>query len=235
MIERRLAAAHVFVRDIQHPELDDFDAHHLLRVLRVRAGETVTVSDGRGSWRACAMTSSHCLEPESAEIHIEAPSARSITVAFGITKADKPETVVQKLTEIGVDHIAPVLLERSVVRWDQDKVDRQHDRFLRVVREGAMQSRQVFLPTVHRIAPNLKDLMKGSLMVGQLGSVAGAEPGGEPLVDDLTAIVIGPEGGFSTAELEQFERTVALPGGILRAETAAIAAGVLLAHARALS
>jgi 16S rRNA (uracil1498-N3)-methyltransferase len=232
MIERRSAAAHVFVRDIMHPVLDDADAHHLMRVLRLRSGETVTASDGRGAWRTCIMTKDRVLEPSSDEIEFENPPTRPITVAFGVTKADKPETVVQKLTEIGVDHIAPVLLDHSVVRWDDDKIDRQHERFERVAREAAMQSRQVFLPTVHRIAANLSMLMDDPLIAGQLGSIAAAEPGGESVVDDLTAIVVGPEGGFSSSELGCFDRRVALPGGVLRAETAAIAAAVLLAHVR---
>ena len=46
-------AAHVFVADVTSPELADEDRHHLERVLRVRAGEAITVSDGLGGWRAC--------------------------------------------------------------------------------------------------------------------------------------------------------------------------------------
>ena len=49
----RRSAAHVFVTDIVDPVLDDDDAHHLTRVLRLRAGQKVSVSDGRGAWRIC--------------------------------------------------------------------------------------------------------------------------------------------------------------------------------------
>ena len=234
MTQRRLAAAQVFVDDIGNPVLDGADAHHVIRVLRVRPGEVVAVSDGRGSWRMCVMSSRHELEPVDDMIHSESRAGRPIGVAFGVTKSDKPETVVQKLTELGVDHIAPVLLEHSVVRWDEDKIDRQHERFLRVVREAAMQSRQVFLPTVHRVAVDLPELLRNSTFTELKGSVAAAEPGGEDRIESVSVIVVGPEGGFSQEELSCFDKRVSLPGGILRAETAAIAAGVLLAHSREL-
>ena len=46
----RTSAAHVFVEDLGHPELEDDDAHHLLKVLRIRESDVISVSDGRGSW-----------------------------------------------------------------------------------------------------------------------------------------------------------------------------------------
>lgn len=233
MNDRRLAAAHVFVQDIAHPVLDDADAHHLLRVMRLRPGETVTVSDGRGSWRVCEMSGDGGLAITSDDVRTESSPQVRITVAFGVTKADKPEVVVQKLTEIGIDHIAPVLMEHSVVRWDTEKIDRQHDRFVKVAREAAMQSRQVFLPVVHRVLGSIGELLDAALITGQQGEIAAADPAGDDSMLGLTAIVVGPEGGFSPAELGRFDRRVALPGGVLRAETASIAAGVLLAHGRA--
>ncbi len=178
------------------------------------------------------MTSAHTLEPVSDDVHSVAAAEHPITVAFGVTKADKPETVVQKLTEIGVDRIVPVLMDHSVVRWDEDKIDRQHERFRRVVKEAAMQSRQVHLPVVDRVVASVETLVRGSVFAQHHESVAAADPDGEASLEGISAIVVGPEGGFSTSELEHFERRVALPGGILRAETAAIAAGVLLAHGR---
>ena len=52
--ELRRASAHVLVDDVESPSLSDADAHHVFRVLRVRDGETVTVTDGAGNWRVCA-------------------------------------------------------------------------------------------------------------------------------------------------------------------------------------
>lgn len=232
MTVRRHAAAHVFVRDLADPVLEDPDAHHLLRVLRVRPGETVSVSNGTGAWRTCVMSSRSELEPVDDTVHSESASTRPITVAFGVTKSDKPEVVVQKLTELGVDHIVPVLLDHSVVRWDDDKVERQHERFSKVSREAAMQSRQVFLPSVHRVVSDLETLLANPLMKGQWGLVALADPDGSSEMAGVSALIIGSEGGFSQRELDLVDARVSLVGGVLRAETAAIAAGVLLANAR---
>jgi 16S rRNA U1498 N3-methylase RsmE len=88
-----------------------------------------------------------------------------------------------------------------------------------------MQSRRFFLPdvtTVRAVAEVFAD-----------PSMAAAEPGGERPTAAITAVAIGPEGGFTSAELALASRLIALPGGVLRAETAAIAAGVVLASARA--
>lgn len=232
MTVRRHASAHVFVHDLDDPVLDEVDHHHLVRVLRLRAGETVTVSDGRGAWRVCTMTDARDLEPDDDVVHRETTSSRPITVAFGVTKADKPETVVQKLTELGVDHIVPIVLDHSVVRWDETKIVRQHDRFTKVVREAAMQSRQVTLPVVHRVEPSLESFLVGACVAQQWGDVALAEPGGRSDIESVSTVIVGPEGGFSDKELALVGSRIELPGGILRAETAAIAAGVLLAHVR---
>jgi 16S rRNA (uracil1498-N3)-methyltransferase len=232
MTARRHAAAHVFVGDIARPVLEEIDAHHLLRVLRVRSGETVTVSDGRGSWRVCVMATNAELVPMDDTLHHESVSNHPMTVAFGVTKGDKPEIVVQKLTELGVEHIVPVQMDHSVVRWDDDKIDRHHERFEKVSREAAMQSRQIFLPSVHRVMSNLGALVSDSLMLTQWGTVALADPDGSDGVDEVSALIVGPEGGFSARELDLVKTRVALTGGVLRAETAAIAAGVLLAAAR---
>ena len=232
MTSRRHAAAHVFVRDLALPVLEDSDAHHLLRVLRVRPGETVTVSNGRGEWRTCSMSSRSELEPIDDMLHAEPVAARPITVAFGVTKSDKPEIVVQKLTELGVDHIVPVMLDHSVVRWDGDKIERHHERFVKVSREAAMQSRQVFLSVVHRVVPDLDTLLTEPLMTGQWGLVALADPDGSSELNGVSALILGPEGGFSERELALVDARVSLVGGVLRAETAAIAAGVLLAKER---
>ncbi len=231
MIERRRASAHVFVTDLESPLLEPDDEHHVVRVLRVRPGEIVTVSDGRGSWRVCTMGDKGSLVPSDDVVHREQTRARPVTVVFGVTKSDKPEAVVQKLTELGVDHIVPVVLDHSVVRWDDDKIDRQHERFIKVAREAAMQSRQVDLPTVHRVEPNLDSALRSLESGGQWGRIVLAEPGGIDSFDGVSAVIIGPEGGFSARERDLVTTTVELPGGILRAETAAVAAGALLVQA----
>ena len=226
MIERRRAAAHAFVIDVNAPFLNDDDFHHLAKVLRLRSGESVSVSDGRGSWRICTYEMSAALAIDDSVVHIET-NLRSLTVAFSVTKNDKPDLVIQKLTELGIDHIVPIITERSIVRWDSDKGAKNQARWQKIAREAAMQSRSVFLPTIHEVYPSIEKF------VDTYGpNIAVADPEGEALTANFTTLVIGPEGGFTHQEMDLMPQRVSLPGGILRAETAAVAAGVMLSHMR---
>ena len=226
MIERRRAAAHAFVIDVNAPFLNDDDFHHLAKVLRLRSGESVSVSDGRGSWRICTYEMSAALAIDDSVVHIET-NLRSLTVAFSVTKNDKPDLVIQKLTELGIDHIVPIITERSIVRWDSDKGAKNQARWQKIAREAAMQSRSVFLPTIHEVYPSVEKF------VDTYGpNIAVADPEGGALTTNISTLVIGPEGGFTHQEMDLMPQRVSLPGGILRAETAAVAAGVMLSHMR---
>ena len=222
MNDRRRAAAHVFVDDLVAPELTNDDAHHLQRVLRLRDGERVTASDGRGNWRACRIDGSGLVV--DGEIESESVTM-PVAVLFALSKGDKPEIVVQKLTELGVSRIVPFVAERSVVRWDDEKSQRNVDRLRKVAREAAMQSRQVRLPIVDDVRPTLSEA------IDAVGGAVLAEPGGSPIGGSVRSVAVGPEGGFTPSELSGRD-TVALPGGILRAETAAVVAGALLIASR---
>ncbi len=217
-------AAHVFVADIDAPELDDADAHHLGRVLRVRDGEQVTVADGRGTWRLCVMRAGQVLEPAGPRERTDLP-ATPVMVAFALTKADKPELTVQKLTELAVDRIVPVVAARSVVQWDDAKAQRNLDRLRAVAKAAAMQSRRTLLPVI----PPLTSL--AALATDAPGLLL-AHPDGGLLPATATAVAVGPEGGWSDDELALAEGRVDLGPTTLRAETAAVAAGVLLTALR---
>ena len=208
---------HVYVEDLDDPALTDEDRHHLARVLRLRDGDSLTIGDGLGRW--CPARFGSDLRIDGEVVEVPAPS-RAVTVGFALIKGGRPELVVQKLTELGVDRILPLAAERSVVRWDEAKVASQYERMVRVAREAGMQSRRVRLPEVAPVAP-----------VVSLFDAAMAQPGGEVLGADVDVLLVGPEGGWTPEELQE-RRQVSLGSTILRAETAAIAAGVLLVALR---
>ena len=220
------AAAHVFVADLEAPELTDSDRHHLDRVLRLRAGETVTASDGAGGLRACRWIAGGALEPVG-EISVEAARAPSIGVGFALVKSEKPEWIVQKLTELGVDRILPFTAARSVVQWDDAKAARNLERLGRVAVEAAMQSRQRWLPVIEPVRAF------AVVANGDHVALADADPTAGPPSLDRPTILVGPEGGWSEEERASGDgRFVRFGASVLRAETAAIAAGVLLAGLR---
>jgi len=220
------SAAHVFVDDLDEPVVAEADRHHLDRVLRLRAGETVTVSDGRGGLRTCAYAggADARLEPVGEAVREAAP-APPIGVGFALVKGEKPEWIVQKLTECGVDRILPFVAERSVVRWDAEKAARNVARWQRVAVEAAMQSRRVWLPEVAAVQPF-------AALAPNAGVGIADVDGDPPDLHAVPTVLVGPEGGWSAAERAAVLRRVRFGPTVLRAETAAVAAGVLLGAMR---
>ena len=121
-------------------------------MLRLRAGEVVTASDGRGGLRGRVGTWPVARWSSTARSSVEARRAPAVGVGFALVKSEKPEWIVQKLTELGVDRILPFTAARSVVRWDEAKATRNLARLRRVAVEAAMQSRQRWLPEVAPVA-----------------------------------------------------------------------------------
>src|SRR5690606_31560147 len=95
------------------------DHHHLARVRRLRRGDALVLGDGRGSWRHA--TFDERVPGELGEVVTTARPEPAVGVGFALVKGSKPELVVQKLTELGVDRIQPFVAARSVVRWDDTK------------------------------------------------------------------------------------------------------------------
>ncbi|MGH8988600.1 MAG: RsmE family RNA methyltransferase [Acidimicrobiales bacterium] len=220
---RRRAAAQVLVADPADPVLDPADAHHLGRVLRLGAGEVVIATDGRGSWAPCRYLVGGTLE-RAGPVELEAAPSNLLTIAFTPVKAERPELVVQKLTEVGVDRIVVLSTSRSVVRWAPARARAVLVRLRRVAAEAAAQSRRVWLPEVSGVV-GLDDLGRSGMAL--------AEPGAPALGPGAMGIAVGPEGGWSAEELASGWPTVGLGSHVLRAETAAISAGVLLGAQRA--
>jgi 16S rRNA (uracil1498-N3)-methyltransferase len=211
-----------FVGDLDDPELDTDDLHHLRRVLRVRDGDDVTIADGDGGWRHARLAA----RPEpSSGIFREPEPTPPITIAFAVVKGERPELIVQKLTELGADRIVPFIAARSVVRWDADKADRNVARFRRVAREAAMQCRRARLPIIDAVS-TFADV------VARPG-VALADRDGAPPTLACPFLMVGPEGGWTDDERAAAATRVGLSPYVLRAETAAITACVLVTALRA--
>ena len=230
----RNSVAHVFVDHLDTPSLSDTDEHHLSRVLRLRDGESVTASDGRGGWRSCVWADG-TLRASGDVVTVAAPAQR-IGVAFVPVKGDRNEWSVQKLTEIGVDDIILLAPTRhSVVRWSD--ADKQLRKLRVVAREAAMQSRRVWLPSVSGLVTLADALaMPGAAVADPAASPAtqGAVPA-SPATPNLASpvlIVVGPEGGFDDDEIPANVARVSLGDTILRAETATLVAATLLAARR---
>jgi 16S rRNA (uracil1498-N3)-methyltransferase len=252
------AAALVYVSDLEQPVPEADDAHHLSRVLRLRTGQAVVAADGQGSWRLCRYRASPdraggnqagrdqagrdqagrgpaARDPGSGSLDPDGPvtflppSEPAVTIGFVPVKGERPEWVVQKLTEAGVDRIAVLRSQRAVVRWEGERGARSLERLGRVAREAGAQSRRPRLPEVVGVL----DLAGLARLVAP-AALALAHPGGDPPSVTVPAMAIGPEGGWEISEiLSGSYPVVGLGPGILRAETAAVAGGLLLCALRA--
>ncbi len=252
MTRRRFyAPPDAFALDAGRVALAPEEARHLRDVLRLKEGDEVFVFDGEGAEYACAVAERGIGKKLSAQLElrgrVEAASPESplqLTLALALLKGEKFETVVQKVTELGVVRIVPVATTRADIRV-RDKADaaRRRVRWQRVALEAAKQSGRARVPQIEEL------MMFDALLINSSSSdkalrVMFAERAGGKLLDvigewragefeSLTALV-GTEGGWTNEEIESAMkagwRIVTLGGRTLRAETAAITVTGLLQH-----
>jgi len=212
---------HVVVADVAKPLLADNDRRHLVGSLRLRDGDPLTVGDGHGAWVACVMGPQP--RPVGEIVRVPKPTPE-LSVAFALIKGGRPEMVVQKLTELGVDRIIPFIATRSIVKWDVSKAARNVDRFRRVATEAVMQCRRAWIPEV--------DTVRSFDEVCAMAGCAMSDMSGSPLSIENRILMVGPEGGWTSAEMRADIPKVRVAIPVLRAETAAIAGGALMTALR---
>lgn len=199
---------------------------HLRGVLRLEDGAVCHAADGAGS-HAPAVLAGDGLRL-SADARTEPTPRPRLLVAQALAKGRKFDEVVRAATEVGADGFLPVTAARSIARLD-GKADRVVARWQAVARAAAEQSRRPWRPEVAAPAP------VATLAAGSDRAVLLAHPGGEPLHRRVGAmadaaevvLVVGPEGGWTDAEVEDLvargAHTVGLGPTVLRTEHAAAA------------
>jgi 16S rRNA (uracil1498-N3)-methyltransferase len=212
-------------------------ASHLARVLRARSGDELILfnGDGRefsGAIEAVRGSRVSASVGESRPVDRESPLA--ITLVQCVPRGDRMDFIVQKATELGVARIVPVLSQRSVVRVDKGQAESKASHWRAVAVSACEQCGRNRLPAIEAAQPLLDYLGKPAprtpRLVFEPQSTAPSHEGlnGAAALE----IAIGPEGGFTSGELEAFRVTgfcqTALGPRILRSQTASIAAVVWL-------
>ena len=158
----------------------------------------------------------------------EARAEPALTVAFAPVKGERPEWVVQKLTELGIDRIVPLRSERSVVRWTGDAGQATR----REAAPGGPRGRGPVPPRLAARGQRHRGASPSCRRWVGPGEVVLAQLSGDRPTLAQRVVAVGPEGGWSTDELASGLPTVGFGLSVLRAETAAVTAGALLASLR---
>ncbi len=212
------------------------DHHYLARVLRLTAGDRVTLFDGGGAEVEAEVSAvgRRSLALRLGERRAAATGAGEprLVLLQGLPKGDRFDLVVEKATEIGVACIVPVLAARSVVRPAA-----RAQRWRRVAAAAARQSGRADVPAIDEpasFADALADLPAGSLRLLVWEGARDARLGEAIAKAPVVALAVGPEGGWTADEVaaasEAGLRPVGLGWRTLRSETAALAALAIVAH-----
>lgn len=210
----------------QSYEFNNEDANHAIRVLRMSAGDVFMLADGTGAW---SQVKAFAIKKKSMEVEVTATGfqealATTITVVQALPKSDRAKEAIELLTEAGVDRIVPWAAARSIGKLS--------DKFSVTAREASKQSRRLRIPEVTDIATT--EQICEAIKLSDL-AIAFHESSDVKLSDCISShnvahllIIIGPEGGITSTELEAFKAAgakVALMGRpILRSAHAGIAA-----------
>lgn len=220
--------------------LEKEPSRHIARALRMQAGDVLCLFDGSGREAKAHITA---IEKDRVVValsdlaQLSRESPLEVTLAVAISRGDRMDTVVQKATELGVSSIWPLLSERAGVRLEGDRLDKKLGHWQRIAISACEQCGRNRIPQISPPAKLATVLQRAAdtgpalrLMLHPAGEVSTLPSRCESLL-----LLVGPEGGFSDAEVDQAVATgfsnFQLGPRILRTETAPLAA-LAVAQAR---
>lgn len=215
------------------------EGHHAAAVKRLRAGERLVLADGDGTWAPATVVSAENrgLAVEVGALEYDPAPALGVILVQALPKGERSDLAVDLATEAGVDAIVPWQASRCVARWDgaPGKADRGRQKWQRIAREAAKQSRRRRIPEIAALAGtgDVVDEIRAAdiaLVLHEEGSVPFGSVALPPA--GRLVLVVGPEGGLAPHEIDRFAaagaRTVRLGPEVLRTSTAAaVALGAL--------
>jgi 16S rRNA (uracil1498-N3)-methyltransferase len=215
------------------------EGRHLAVVLRARPGDPVSLADGSGRLYQAAVTqvAGDDVRLRIVALHDVPPLLPPLAVVHGLPKGRKLDDVIQRLTELGVDRIAPVHSRRGQARLSGDRAARAGARWRAIALAAAKQSRRAHLPQIEDVGE-----WTDAFSAGTRGVVLW-EASTRPLAGALTAalagagndtelvLAVGPEGGLTEEEVRACGLVDASLGAtVLRTETAALVAAAAAAY-----
>ncbi len=215
----------------QSIDLPEGPTHHLSKVLRARQGQAVELFNGDGlnyTGTISSITKKQVTVDISASSAGPAPSPIRLHVGQVISKGDRMDYMVQKATELGVTEITPLFSERCDVKLNAERQDKRLQHWQQIAIHACEQSGRAEVPAIHPATP-LTQWVEGRDEDRRFVlHYANPHRLGDTAAPQSIAVLVGPEGGFSDAELSLAHahhfQTLALGPRILRTETAPLAA-----------
>lgn len=218
---------------------DADESRHLARVLRMRSGDTIVATDGRGRDFTVRLDSvgDRTTGTVLAETAGVPASPLAVTLVQGVPKGDKMESIVRAVTELGVASVRPALCERTVVQLDLSRWRDRARRWQRIAREAAKQCGRAIIPEVEPPSP-LAECLAAAVPADL--ALCLWEGGGIPIGSVMAGaasprsavVVVGPEGGLAETEVERARAlgytVTSLGRRTLRTETAGPAVVAIL-------
>jgi len=201
--------------------------------LRLRVGEQVAITNGKGLIANAVMTSEASYEISDTQQTLQ--SAPRFHLVQALAKADRDELAMQTCVELGLSSVTPWSSDRAIVRWD-GKETKNQVRWQQIAIEAMKQSQQAFLCEVKPLAATKQLSVVGTALVLDPKATKSLADF-MPLSEDVT-LVVGPEGGISDAEFQLLEergfQRVRLGTSVLRTSSAGPAAMAALQFASGL-
>lgn len=213
------------------------EAHHAVAVRRLRVGESVVLTDGRGTrvTGPVVETAKRVLDVRADVVRRSEPPSPELVVVQALPKGDRGELAVEMLTEIGVAQVVPWAAARSVAVWKGERAAKSLARWRSTAREAAKQARRDWHPEVSELARtgDVVALVAQAELAVVLHEDAGVALSGLPVpVSGRVVVVVGPEGGLSDDEVAELTAagatSVRLGAEVLRTSTAGVAAAAAL-------
>lgn len=188
--------------------LDNDDAHHAIKVVRVKVGEEIMVSDGAGSWvsgpiQEVGKKSLLIKVMQHGEKKLSKPE---LVIAQAITKSDRNKEMLDLITVAGVDRIIPWQSDRSISKWQSDSAEKWES----TIKESCKQARRVRIPKLSNAVDSkqLAEILNSSpySLIFHEGTETKFSELNIPKDVVTIYLVIGPEGGITEDELKMFNR-----------------------------
>lgn len=214
--------------------LVDSEAHHFLHVMRGKVGERLTLFDGSGAEFAAEVTETSRREVVLAVLsreEVDREPTIEITLGVAIPKGDRQKVLVEKLTELGVARLVPLVTQRSVAAPKASGLEKLR----RAVVEASKQCGRNRLMAIDEPTA-LDDFLQATEADTKWIAHPYGGPQPQAAAGGSCAVAVGPEGGFTDAEVAAASDTswapLTLGRSILRIETAAIAAAAICSSER---